>query len=296
MNLIQELEQQKLITPPYWLPANIGYLVIGGSESYGYSIDTSDKDIFGFCLPPRHVLFPWENGIIPGYGTQQVVFNDYENHHVKDERSQKQYDIKIYNIVKFAELLRQGNPNILDILFVPDNCILHITKSGIHLRNNRKLFLSKASVNKFVGFAWSHFKSMGTTKKEGKRAELVAKFGYDVKDLACCFRIVSCLENILVTGDHNIQLCKDQCKAIRRGEWTLDQGKNWFGEKLESIEKAKHNSPLPDQVDELATKKVLIECLELHYGRLDSVIHTPERSKQMLREIAKIISEGHGAF
>src|SRR6184192_4198305 len=63
MNLIKRLTEQKLISPPAWLPANTMYLTIMGSIAYGVA-DTnedefqSDFDVYGFCIPPKEVISP----------------------------------------------------------------------------------------------------------------------------------------------------------------------------------------------------------------------------------------------
>jgi len=57
-NVVIDLEQKKLICPPKWLPANVHYLTIMGSVAYGVSADASDMDVYGFCIPPKEVVFP----------------------------------------------------------------------------------------------------------------------------------------------------------------------------------------------------------------------------------------------
>lgn len=294
MNLIQELEKEKLITPPYWLPDNICYLVIAGSESYGTATDFSDKDIRGVTFPARHILFPWETGVIPGFGTQPVKFENWQEHHV--DYKDKSYDMEVFSIVKYFELLRVGNPNIMDTLFVPESCVLHITQAGIHMRKNRKKFLSKSSISRFMGFAWNHMRNMKNAKKEGKRKELVDKFGFDVKDAGHVYRITAGLEDMLIHGDYDIQKHREAVKAIRAGQWSYDQLNEWFTKKLTAIDEAKVKSPLPEEADELELRKILIECLEIHYGRLDKVIVDDNRAKNMLRKIENILREGTGAF
>lgn len=294
MNLIQEMNLDKVLSVPYWLPDNICFLSLAGSHSYAINGPDSDYDIRGICFPPRHILFPWETGVIPGFGTQPEKFENWQQHHIVFKN--KDYDIEVFSIIKFAELLRHGNPNILDIIFSPTNCVMHITDAGIHLRNNRKKFLSKEIVRRFQGFAWNHIRNMKTTKKQGKRAELITKFGFDCKDGGNIYRIAASLEDILLEGDYDIQRHKEVIKSIRAGQWTFERLTEWFDKQLIAIDAAKLKTKLPEQADELELNKILIECLEIHYGPLHKVINTPDRAKQILREIARIISDGQGAF
>ena len=71
-NVVLELEQKRLIGPPKWLGGNVHYLTIMGSVAYGVSADTSDVDVYGFCIPPKEVIFPHLAGeILGGDGTEE---------------------------------------------------------------------------------------------------------------------------------------------------------------------------------------------------------------------------------
>ena len=59
------------------------------------------------------------------------------------------YDLTIYGIIKFFNLAMHNNPNIIDSLFTPVNCVLHSTRVGDIVRENRKLFLHKGAWSKF---------------------------------------------------------------------------------------------------------------------------------------------------
>jgi hypothetical protein len=68
--LIHKLEDAKLIHPPKWLANNTAMLSIMGSEAYGVSSGSSDVDIYGFCFPPKEMIFPHLHGEILGFGKQ----------------------------------------------------------------------------------------------------------------------------------------------------------------------------------------------------------------------------------
>jgi hypothetical protein len=126
-----------------------------GSIAYGVSQDSSDIDIYGFCMPPKHILFPYQCGSILGFGKQPEAFNQFQKHHIKDPGSEREYDISIFGIVRFFQLCMESNPNMVDSLFVPQRCVLHCTELGQKVRENRKLFLSKLAWHKFKGYAYS---------------------------------------------------------------------------------------------------------------------------------------------
>ena len=67
-NIVKELSEKGLAHPPKFLPDNVHYLTIMGSVAYGVSSDTSDMDVYGFCIPPKEIVFPHTAGAIWGFG------------------------------------------------------------------------------------------------------------------------------------------------------------------------------------------------------------------------------------
>lgn len=82
--LLQNLEKRKLIHPPDWLSCNTMYLTIMGSEAYGCASDLSDKDVYGFAIPPKNMVFPHLAGHIHNFGRQRQEFDQWQQHAVKD--------------------------------------------------------------------------------------------------------------------------------------------------------------------------------------------------------------------
>lgn len=108
------------IRPPKWLDIKaVHYECMMGSKAYGVSNEDSDEDIYGFVIPPKHIIFPHLGGHIPGFGSPPADFDQWQQHHVQDPDAQKEYDFSFFNIIKFFELCRQNNPNMIDSLFVP---------------------------------------------------------------------------------------------------------------------------------------------------------------------------------
>jgi hypothetical protein len=87
--LLQKLLDKGLIQPPKFIPTNTHYLTIMGSVAYGVSSDTSDMDIYGWCIPPKEEVFPHLAGHIEGFGRQKQRFNQWQQHHVIDPDGQK---------------------------------------------------------------------------------------------------------------------------------------------------------------------------------------------------------------
>jgi len=149
-----------LNTPPAFLKNNIHYEVITGSTAYGCA-DTakSDKDVYGFAIPPKDIIFPHQAGYITsGFDEEYPNFKNWQQHHITHDSDE--YDIAIHNITHFFRLCMNNNPNMIDCLFVPLRCVIFTTQVGEHVRNNRKMFLHKGSFFKFRGYAKSQLSKL----------------------------------------------------------------------------------------------------------------------------------------
>lgn len=289
MSTLQRLADRGLIKPPRWLPGNVQYETIMGSVAYGVSSDTSDVDVYGWAIPPRDDLFPHLRGEVPGFGTPRPRFEQFEQHHVVDRDALaghgRSYDLTIYGVVKFFNLAMENNPNVIDSLFTPANCVLHTTRVGNLVRENRRQFLHRGAWPKFKGYAYAQLHKLTNKTPRGRRATLVAQHGYDVKFAYHVVRLLSEVEMILVEADIDLQRNNEQLKAIRRGEWTEDRLRQWCAEKEAGLERAYAASTLRATPDEPRIRALLLECLEEHYGRLDDCIVNPERAVLALRNI-----------
>ena len=274
MKVIERLQSKQLITAPGWLPNNVVYEGETGSVSYGCNDQNSDIDIVGFCIPPKRIIFPHTVGFVHGFGKSPEGFNQFEAHHIQDVEAKKEYDITIYNIVSYFELCRDGNPNMIDSLFTPIRCVLHSTPIYEHVRENRHLFLSKKVRHTFRGYAFSQLSKIdrGRSKESPRRKESIDKHGFDVKFAYHIIRLALECEQILSSGDLDLERDRDVYKSVRRGEWTLEDIRKWFTEKEKHLEKLGEESKLPWNADEQKLKTVLLECLEMHYGSLNAVI------------------------
>ena len=291
MSNLKRLKNLGLINPPSWLADNVCLEVIMGSVAYGVSNNDSDIDCYGFAIPPKRIVFPHSVGVIQGFDTQVEGFDQYQEHHILDKSSGKEYDYTMFGIVKYFRLIMENNPNITDSLFVPRRCIIHSTRVGEHVRENRKLFLHAGCYWKFKGYAFSQMHKIDIKKpKEGsKRHDSVAEHGMDVKFAYHVVRLLAEAEMILAEHDLDLERNREQLKSIRRGEWTIEQIKEHFAMKEKHLEELYSKTTLPHRPDEAKIKQILLECLELHYGSLSKAeIEMPDRFQDLLREIHRL--------
>lgn len=298
MNIIKQLTEKGLIKPPRWLPENVHYLTMMGSVAYGVSSDTSDMDVYGFCVPTKELVFPHLAGEIFGFGKQKERFEQFQQHHIEVPEEMagrgRMYDVSVYNIVKYFQLCMENNPNMIDSLFTPQFCVLHITKIGSMVRENRRMFLHRGAYHKFLGYAHSQLHKMTSKNPVGKRLELREQFGFDVKFAYHLIRLSDECEQILTMGDLDLQRSREHMKAVRRGDVSEAEIREWFSAREKTLEKAYAESTLPYSPDEQAIKNLLLQCLEEHYGRLDKCVVRPDQALRALKEVQEVLERNRG--
>lgn len=118
---------------------------IVGSQAYGIATPTSDVDTKGvFIQPLDHIL---------GFGYVDQI---------SDEKNDSTY----YEIRRFLDLLSTNNPNILELLNLPEDCILHKDPIFDIVLKEKERFVTKICRNSFGGYAISQIqKARGLNKK-----------------------------------------------------------------------------------------------------------------------------------
>jgi len=114
---------------------------IVGSRLYGTSTPESDLDIRGVFVPPIKVL------IDPFQKTE--IFDSFEGE-----------DKSLYSLSKLFQLCADNNPNVLEILFIPEQFTNFSHPLWEKIVNNKHLFLSKNVKHKFLGYAISQLEAI----------------------------------------------------------------------------------------------------------------------------------------
>lgn len=118
---IQDLKEQNLII----------FETLAGSHSYGTNTPESDKDIRGVFILPQNYIF----------GTKYI-----------EQVNDKKNDIIYYEIKRFLQLLEVNNPNMLELLNAPADCILYQHPIFNHVLDVKNRFITKLCRNSFVGY------------------------------------------------------------------------------------------------------------------------------------------------
>lgn len=229
---------------------NVVLLTYAGSLIYGTQKEGSDIDIQGVCLPPRNVVFGLTN-----FEQQEFKRNVYN------------FEGTVYNIKKYFQLAMNGNPNVLETLFVEPKHILFKNETGQQLIDIRKEFLSKKCYHSFSGYAFSQLRKLQYKKyEESHRHAEVEKYGYSLKNAYHLVRLLKMGIQILVEQDLSVLRPERQLLlAIRNGEYKLEQIEKMADELKKQVDYAYVNSKLKNKCDYNKLNKILVEILENHF-------------------------------
>lgn len=124
------------------------YEVISGSHAYGTNVEGSDVDVRGVYIQPLQTM---------------LGINDYVPQ-VSDETN----DTTFYELGNFIELAAKGNPNIMELLNMPESQVVykHPIFDQIFTEDIKKKFLTTKLRHSFSGYAYAQIKkAKGLNKK-----------------------------------------------------------------------------------------------------------------------------------
>lgn len=275
-----------LIAPPPYLVDNLHLEAVMGSVAYGCnSPDKSDFDIRGVFAPPKAHCFPGLQGLVVGFD-DVPEHKAWQKAHVNDAARGREFDFELHPITKFLKLCAMNNPDQMGLLFSRESNITHCSAVGRMLLDARRIFPSKLLWKRFRGYAADQFHRL---KKEGvpegKRKELVQKYGYDVKFAYHCIRLLNQARQLLVAGEMDLMDGQEEYKAIRRGDWSFARLEQEFEARKLQVESVFLTTALPETPDAAVVRQLLLDCLEHHYGSLAKAVTRPDELAIALRDI-----------
>lgn len=111
---------------------------IAGSNAYGTNTPESDIDIRGIFVPAKDEIIT----ILP----------------LIEQVSDTGNDITYYGLKRIFELLSENNPNCLELLFMPTDCIQICKPAMQKILEYKHLFISKRAKHTFSGYAMAQIK------------------------------------------------------------------------------------------------------------------------------------------
>lgn len=172
-----------------------------------------------------------------------------------DEPSQPgDLDLVIYSLRKFLRLAMQGNPQLVQLLFVPPSLWVSGDSRGSKLQELAPLIISRQSGYRYLGYLEAQRQRLlgERGQKKVNRPELEAKFGFDTKYAMHILRLGFQGVELLLTGKISFPMPeKDRafCYATRLGEVPLNDVLTKAGELERDIKDLISNGPLQEKPD-----------------------------------------------
>jgi predicted nucleotidyltransferase len=130
------------------------FIGLAGSHGYGLNRPDSDWDFRGVFIAPKRYYLGFDRIEQKDAGWDEPgIFPFIDGNK----------DTVIYELKKVLHLLAGANPNVLELLWLPNYPVL--TSVGQHLIKYRELFLSKKVKHTYSGYAFAQIKKMETHRK-----------------------------------------------------------------------------------------------------------------------------------
>lgn len=241
------------------LPENLILLGYRGSVVHGTYIQKSDPH----GVDDRDLM-----GVFVGKLNHYLGF-DKGTH---KEKFVGEWDVVSYEIRKFVSLLLKSNPNVLGLLWIPENYIVYKNEFGSRIRKARDLFISKQVYHTFTGYAYEQLKRLTNSTFQGymgeKRKVLVETHGYDTKNASHLIRLLRMGIEFLTDGElHVVRQDASELIQIKKGAYSLERIQSMSVDLFRTAQEAFKRSTLPE-FPQYKQAELLVEKLILDYYHL----------------------------
>jgi uncharacterized protein len=144
-----------------WLKDRTVYLTLGGSQAYGLATPESDWDYRGLCvMPPDYYFGLYDFEQADSKGTTSLVADLTTPKFPVDDA-----ETTIWNLKKGISLAADGNPNMIELLFMKEEAIAHQHPCMRRFFDIRESFLSQVLKHRFSGYAMQQLKRIRGHKR-----------------------------------------------------------------------------------------------------------------------------------
>lgn len=225
-------------------------LVPAGSNLHGLGLPgKDDQDEMGVCIEDlaQTVGFTEFEQFIYRSATEREGQHDAP-------RQAGDLDLTIYSLRKFLRLAMQGNPQIIQCLFVPPELCIVQDARGAQLQELAPYIVSKNAGARYLGYLESQRQRLlgERGQKKVNRPELEEKYGFDTKYAMHILRLGFQGVELLSTGRLTLPMPKKDrafVYATRLGEVPLQDVLTKAGELEREIKDLLSEAPLRDKPD-----------------------------------------------
>lgn len=238
--------------------ANTIIRAVVGSTAHGLNLPgTDDRDEMGVCVETFEAFGGFSE-------FEQEIYRSAAAREGKhDAPSQPgDLDLTIYGLKKFLRLALQGNPSVLNLLFVKDPII--ITPTGSGLQAITPLIVSKQAGRRYLGYMESQRQRLlgERGQKKVNRPELEEKFGYDTKYAMHILRLGYQGVELLTTGSISLPLpepARTDIMSVREGKQDLNFVLQWAGDLERELKDLIETSWIPEEPNRELVEKWMLD-------------------------------------
>jgi len=224
--------------------------VPAGSTVLGLNLPgKDDRDEVGVCVESMEAAVGFSE-------FEQFIYRTAAEREGKHDAPSRpdDLDLVIYSLRKFLRLAMQGNPQIIQCLFVPKEQCLVRDEKGEQLQNLAPLIISRHAGARYLGYLESQRQRLlgERGQKKVNRPELEEKFGYDTKYAMHILRLGFQGVELLTTGKLVLPIPEEYRKfiyATRLGEVPLQDVLTKAGELERQIKDLLMDAPIPAEPD-----------------------------------------------
>lgn len=205
-------------------PGTLRFVLIYGSHAHGTSGPTSDED--------------WR-------GVYQLPTEEWLGLHPPRTTWERKPDTVLWELGHFARLLLGGNPNIVGMLWAPDECVVSIDGPVAELRAMRREFITRRMVAAYHG--WVHTELKVGDALTGKRASHLLRLLWE-------------LDGALTEGDVPVLLPETRRRtvvAVKRGDLDVSVALAMVREELRRIDGIVERMTFPEPPEEKVRRIVV---------------------------------------
>lgn len=210
------------------------YLGISGSHAYGTALPESDKDYRGVFVPSR----------------EELLGLDCPEHYCLAKP-----DLTLWSLHKMVKAALSNGPVALEMLYLPEDCVLYLDPLFEPILSVRDRFLSRLMYKTYTGFARGELKRLQA--KYEKSGEL------DRKGAAHVIRLLETAAESLREGVLRVRRpnARDLLR-IRNEGISMEELQDRVAVLLSDVEQALETSPLPERPDRDAIATALVDVAE----------------------------------
>ena len=177
------------------------YKIKSGSHLYGLTTPTSDVDYVGVYIEKSFTDF-----IDPFSGRDEIDLS-FKSKLENGKNDVNAIDEKYFHLKKFVRLCADNNPNILEMLFCPQDCIEYVDPAfKLYILEHPEYFVNKKLIDRFIGYAKSQEQKSYT---KSANYLLLKKFKDFLEPMITCHYATK-ISQLITTDEFN--KCIDESK------------------------------------------------------------------------------------